>query len=187
MVFGGVAGEELQINEDTLWSGGPYEPINPEALPHLDEVRQLIFDGRYAEAEALANRFSMGRPLSQMSYQPAGNLWLDFAHEEVDGLSPRTRSRPGSGDRLLFGRRCPLPARSLRLTRRSGARRSASRPMSAARWRRRIRLTSEQPGEAGLIAPDTLGFHRNQPARARHSPRRCASPFTPEFSIRAAA
>ncbi len=32
MVFGGVPGERIQLNEDTFWSGGPYDPINPEAL-----------------------------------------------------------------------------------------------------------------------------------------------------------
>src|SRR5438132_4823076 len=77
MVFGGIARERLQLNEATLWSGGPYSPVNPEALPHLAELRALIFAGRYAEAEALANRYSMARPYLQMSYQPAGDLWLD--------------------------------------------------------------------------------------------------------------
>ena len=89
MVFGGIAREQLQINEATLWTGGPYEPINPEALPHLDEIRRLIFEGRYAEAEALANRHAMARPLLQMSYQPACDLWLDFAHDEATDYSCR--------------------------------------------------------------------------------------------------
>ena len=81
MVFGGATREHLQLNESTLWSGGPYSPINPEALPHLAEVRELIFAGRYADAEALANKHSMARPHLEMSYQPAGDLWLDFGHE----------------------------------------------------------------------------------------------------------
>jgi alpha-L-fucosidase 2 len=50
MVFGGVGHERLQLNEDTLWTGGPYSQANPEARPHLDEVQSLIFAGRYAEA-----------------------------------------------------------------------------------------------------------------------------------------
>ena len=41
MVFGGVARDHLQLNEETLWAGGPYSPANPEAQPHLDEVRRL--------------------------------------------------------------------------------------------------------------------------------------------------
>ena len=82
MIFGGVERERLQLNEDTLWTGGPYSQVNPEARPHLDEVRNLIFTGRFAEAEALANRHLMARPLKQMSYQPAGDLWID---QEIDG------------------------------------------------------------------------------------------------------
>lgn len=83
MVFGGVPRDEFQLNESTLWSGGPYQPINAEARPNLDAVRQLIFAGRYAEAEALANAHSMGRPYLEMSYQPAGNLYLDVVHPEL--------------------------------------------------------------------------------------------------------
>src|SRR5262245_37761762 len=77
MVFGGIARERLQINEETLWTGGPYSQVNPEAREHLELVRQLILDGRYAEAEALAESHLMGRPLRQMSYQPAGDVWME--------------------------------------------------------------------------------------------------------------
>jgi len=77
MVFGGTARERLQLNEDTLWTGGPYAAINPEARTHLDAVRKLIFEGRYVEAEALADRHLMARPREQMAYQPAGDLWID--------------------------------------------------------------------------------------------------------------
>src|SRR5688500_9213399 len=47
MVFGGIARERLQLNEDTLWAGGPYDPVNPEAREALPEVRRLIGEGRY--------------------------------------------------------------------------------------------------------------------------------------------
>ena len=49
MIFGGVDQERLQLNEDTLWAGGPYDPVNPTAKAALPEVRQLIFDGKYEE------------------------------------------------------------------------------------------------------------------------------------------
>lgn len=78
MVYGGVTRDELQLNEDTLWSGGPYQPANPHAPKHLGAVRDLIFAGRYAEAETLANQHLMGKPYLQTSYQPAGRLLLDF-------------------------------------------------------------------------------------------------------------
>jgi alpha-L-fucosidase 2 len=78
MVFGGVADELLQLNEDTLWAGGPYDPSNPEALPALPEVRRLIFAGKYREAEELAGAKLMARPLEQMPYETVGNLALSF-------------------------------------------------------------------------------------------------------------
>ncbi|TGX55752.1 glycoside hydrolase family 95 protein [Sphingomonas gei] len=78
MVFGGVARERLQLNEDTLWSGGPYNPVNPSAHAALPEVRRLIFAGLYAEAQALADAKLMARPLKQMAYQTAGDLLIEM-------------------------------------------------------------------------------------------------------------
>jgi alpha-L-fucosidase 2 len=90
MVFGGVAREELQLNEATLWTGGPYQPTNEQALPHLAQVRELIFAGRYAEAQALADQTMMARPLTQMTYQPAGNLFIESRPEAAPGTYRRS-------------------------------------------------------------------------------------------------
>ena len=76
MVFGGLHEERLQLNEDTLWSGGPYDPVNPEAREALPEVRRLIAQRDFARAQALADDRVMARPLSQMAYQVLGNLTL---------------------------------------------------------------------------------------------------------------
>lgn len=78
MVFGGVAQERLQLNESTLWAGQPYDPVNPEAKANLPKVRDLIFAGKIEEAEALANKTLMAKPLTQMPYQTLGDLILDF-------------------------------------------------------------------------------------------------------------
>jgi alpha-L-fucosidase 2 len=78
MVFGGISGERLQLNEDTLWTGGPYEPVNPAAHAALPEVRRLVFAGRYAEAQTLADAKLMANPLSQMTYQSFGDLLIDM-------------------------------------------------------------------------------------------------------------
>ena len=78
MVFGGTGHERLQLNESSLWSGGPYDPVNPSARATLPEVRRLIAAGRFAEAEALANAAVMATPVKQMSYQPVGDLVLDM-------------------------------------------------------------------------------------------------------------
>jgi alpha-L-fucosidase 2 len=76
MVFGGVPAERIQLNEDTFWSGGPYDPISDEALQYLPKVRQLIVEGRYKEAQDLADRKLMGRPRHLQAYQPLGDLRL---------------------------------------------------------------------------------------------------------------
>jgi alpha-L-fucosidase 2 len=79
MVFGGVAEERLQLNEDTLWAGGPYDPINPEAKEALPSARHLIEQGRYREAHALIGERIMAKPLRQMPYQTVGDLRLTMA------------------------------------------------------------------------------------------------------------
>jgi alpha-L-fucosidase 2 len=78
MVFGGTREERLQLNELSLWAGGPRECANPEALTHLPEVRKLVFAGQYAEAEALCDRFLLGSPNAIRPYQTLGDLSLVF-------------------------------------------------------------------------------------------------------------
>jgi alpha-L-fucosidase 2 len=75
MVFGGVATERLQLNEETLWSGGPKDWNNPEARTILPLVREAIFAGDYAKADELCHQ--MQGPYTQ-SYQPLGDVFLDF-------------------------------------------------------------------------------------------------------------
>jgi len=86
MVFGDPHHERLQINESTFWAGGPYQPVNPDAYAYLQQVRELIFAGRYAEAEAMAEAHLMARPIKQMSYQPVGDLRIELSHgQDVSG------------------------------------------------------------------------------------------------------
>ena len=82
MIYGGVQQEQLQINEDTLWHGGPHDYSNPEAYSHLATVRQLLEDGEYDKAETEAEKM-MGKPVKQMSYQPLGDLFLQFPQGEM--------------------------------------------------------------------------------------------------------
>jgi alpha-L-fucosidase 2 len=78
MVFGGVNEERLQLNEDTLWAGGPYDPTNPEAAAAIPEARRLIFEGKFKEADRLIGAKVMAKPLSQMPYETVGDLLLTF-------------------------------------------------------------------------------------------------------------
>jgi len=84
MIFGGVPAERLQLNEDTLYAGGPYDPNNREALRALPEARRLIFEGKYQEAHDLVGARMMANPIKQMPYQPIGDLRLEHpGHAEV--------------------------------------------------------------------------------------------------------
>ena len=78
MVFGGVPEERLQLNEDTIWAGGPYDPNNPAAPETYREARALIFASKEREAGELISRSGMATPLRQASYQTLGNLVLAF-------------------------------------------------------------------------------------------------------------
>jgi alpha-L-fucosidase 2 len=78
MVFGGVVNERLQLNEATLWAGGPYDPVNPDSLAALPEVRKLLFDAKYSEAAKLITDKVLAKPLAQMPYETIGNLLLTF-------------------------------------------------------------------------------------------------------------
>jgi len=78
MIFGGVDREHLQLNEDTLWAGGPYDPNNTNALAALPEARQLVFEGKYDEAFSLIASNMMAKPVRQMMYQTVGDLFLTF-------------------------------------------------------------------------------------------------------------
>jgi alpha-L-fucosidase 2 len=78
MVFGGVAEERIQFNEDTFWSGKPMDRQSPEAAANLDKIRRLLFNGKQKEAEKLAMDTFMSRPLRQETYQTCGELILKF-------------------------------------------------------------------------------------------------------------
>jgi alpha-L-fucosidase 2 len=78
MIFGGAGREHLQLNEDTLWAGGPYDPDNTNALAALPEVRRLIFDGKYDAATKLISDKMMAVPVRQMPYETVGDLFLSF-------------------------------------------------------------------------------------------------------------
>ncbi|MDU5950206.1 MAG: glycoside hydrolase family 95 protein, partial [Paenibacillus macerans] len=82
MIFGGTAEEKLQLNEDSVWYGGPRDRNNEDALPHLPQIRKLIMEGRLREAEELASMTMTGLPEAQRHYLPLGDLLLYFADHE---------------------------------------------------------------------------------------------------------
>ncbi|MFL1012148.1 glycoside hydrolase family 95 protein [Flavisericum labens] len=82
MVFGDPAIERLQLNEETIWAGSPNSIAHPKALKALPKVRQLIFDGKYAEAQALATSDIRSQTNNGMPYQTFGSVFLSFPEHQ---------------------------------------------------------------------------------------------------------
>lgn len=78
MVFGIPETENIQLNESTLWAGGPHRNDNPEAKEALSEIRELLFEGNYVDAHELANDKFISGTSHGMPYETAGNLRLNF-------------------------------------------------------------------------------------------------------------
>ncbi|MCG7381312.1 glycoside hydrolase family 95 protein [Paenibacillus sp. ACRRY] len=76
MVYGRTDLERIQLNEDSLWYGGPMERNNPDTLDHLSEIRELVFNGKIQRAEELATTYLVGIPDGQRHYEPLGDLYL---------------------------------------------------------------------------------------------------------------
>lgn len=77
MVYGGVSKEILQLNEDSIWAGPPIPEVKENVSSTIDEVRQLLFDGHYAEAQEKQQTVMADR-ISPRSYQTMGELRFDF-------------------------------------------------------------------------------------------------------------
>ena len=78
MIYGVPAIEHLQLNEESVWAGGPNNNANPDALKAIPEIRKLIFEGKYKEAEDMANDKVMAKTNSGMPYQSVGDLYINF-------------------------------------------------------------------------------------------------------------
>jgi alpha-L-fucosidase 2 len=81
MVFGKTDEEEIQLNEETYWSGGPYSTVVKGGSKALPEIQKLVFEGNYKLAHILFGRHMMGYPVEQMKYQSLGRLVIRFSSE----------------------------------------------------------------------------------------------------------
>ena len=75
MVYGGTTDENIQLNEETFWSGGPHNNNSKKSLENLPKVRELIFNGREEEAAALINQAFIPGPHG-MRFLPMANLHI---------------------------------------------------------------------------------------------------------------
>jgi alpha-L-fucosidase 2 len=138
MVFGGVDEEHVQLNDDTFWAGGPYDPTNPQAKEAIPEARKLIFEGKYKEATELLSAKAMAKPAREMSYQPVGDLLIKF---------------PGEANATDYRRQLDLNTAIARTTYKIGDT-TFSREVFATAVDDVIvvRLTADKPGKIGFTA-----------------------------------
>ncbi len=81
MIYGGVENDQIQFNEETLWTGAPNDYAHKGAYQYLGQIRQLLFDGKQKEAEDLAMEKFMSVPLKQMAYQAFGDVNIHFLNQ----------------------------------------------------------------------------------------------------------
>ncbi len=82
MVYGIPGNERIQLNEETIWAGSPNNNANPEALSHLPEIRQLLLDGKWEEAQTLCTRYVKSPTNQGMPYQTFGDLRITMSGHE---------------------------------------------------------------------------------------------------------
>lgn len=85
MLYGNPAAEQIQLNEETIWAGRPNNNANPEALEWIPKIRELVFAGKYLEAQTMATKHVKSSTNSGMPYQTFGDLRLNFpGHARYD-------------------------------------------------------------------------------------------------------
>ena len=82
MVYGGTESEVLQLNEETFWAGSPHDNNSPDAKAHLQEVRDLVFQGKEEEAHKIIDQHFFKGPHG-MRFLPLGNVRLELLHTDV--------------------------------------------------------------------------------------------------------
>jgi alpha-L-fucosidase 2 len=83
MVFGGPAREQLQLNEETVWAGGPNNNVKPDAYPIIRTIRALLNEKNFVEAQHLVDSAMVPYGNSGMPYQPVGNFYIEFPGHET--------------------------------------------------------------------------------------------------------
>jgi alpha-L-fucosidase 2 len=90
MVFGQPLNEKIQLNEDSVWSGGKRTRNNPSALPNLQKVRDLLFDEKIEEAEKIVLDAFCGTPVNERHYMPLGDLSITHFKDSVCDYESRS-------------------------------------------------------------------------------------------------
>ena len=92
MIYGGTEKELINLNEDSIWSGGLRNRVNPDSKEGLEEVRKLLFEGKISEAEQAAMDKIAGVSPNSRHYMPLGDLNIEFSHNSTDVSSDYLRT-----------------------------------------------------------------------------------------------
>ena len=136
MVWGGAQNERLDLNEDTLWAGEPYDDLNPKGKAAMPELRKLVFAGKMDEAKKLLRGDVIG-PDNQ-SYQALGNLQIAFPFPEAVSGYRRSLDIANAVAKVEFAHDGVRYSREI----------FASHPDRAIV----VRLTADQPGKVSFKA-----------------------------------
>ncbi|PVD50201.1 glycoside hydrolase [Terrimonas sp.] len=79
MVFGRWNHERIQLNEESIWAGSKINNNNKQSATHLPEIQKALFEGDYKKAFELSSAYMVGTPPRVRSYEPLGNLFIDYA------------------------------------------------------------------------------------------------------------
>lgn len=104
MVYGGIAKEQIQVNEESIWYGAEKNRANEDSLKQLPKIRELLFAGRIEEAEQLMKWSMSGCPKSMTCYQTLGDIMIEFYCKSEQGLEQQVRA----GDALAYYRELDL-------------------------------------------------------------------------------
>jgi alpha-L-fucosidase 2 len=92
MVYGGIADEQIQLNEESIYAGKRMDRINPAAHENIPIIRRLLLDGKVKEAEDLADKDMLAIPRRQPPYEPLGDLRLHFDNVDAASVTNYQRS-----------------------------------------------------------------------------------------------
>ena len=96
MVYGEIETERLDLNEDTLWSGGPINYNRKDAYKHLTEIQELVRNQEFEKAVEIGDQYMLGTPPKQQAYQPLGTLKIHFnGQSEADDYCRELDMRSG--------------------------------------------------------------------------------------------
>lgn len=81
MVFGRTGKELICMNEDSLWSGGSADRMNPDGQAHLKEIRKLLQDGKVSDAQRMTEQYFFSTTPHGRHYEPLGQIWLQAEND----------------------------------------------------------------------------------------------------------